>query len=80
MASRRHFTTRYDSYGSVAYAPVYEGNAVRAPRREEEYQPAPQPRRREQSRRQLNKALKDVRRNGQPFYQKVAKRKNSSGY
>ena len=52
MASRRHFTTRYDSYGSVAYAPVYEGNAVRAPRREEEYQPAPQPRRREQSRRQ----------------------------
>ena len=52
MASRRHFTTRYDSYGSVAYAPVYEGNVVRAPRREEEYQPAPQPRRREQSRRQ----------------------------
>ena len=52
MVSRRHFTTRYDSYGSVAYAPVYEGNAVRAPRREEEYQPAPQPRRREQSRRQ----------------------------
>ena len=52
MASRRHFTTRYDSYGSVAYAPVYEGNAVRAPRREEEYQPAPQPRRREQPRRQ----------------------------
>lgn len=52
MASRRRFTTRYDSYGSVAYAPVYEGNAVRAPKREEEYQPAPQPRRREQPRRQ----------------------------
>ena len=52
MASRRHFTTRYDSYGSVAYAPVYEGNAVRAPRREEESRPAPQPRRREQPRRQ----------------------------
>ena len=46
MATRRRFTTRYDSYGSVAYAPVYEGNTVRAPRREEEYQPIPQPRRR----------------------------------
>ena len=52
MATRRHFTTRYDSYGSVAYAPVYDGNAVRAPKREEEYLPAPQPRRREQPRRQ----------------------------
>ena len=52
MATRRRFTTRYDSYGSVAYAPVYEGNTVRAPKREEEYRPAPQPRRREQPRRQ----------------------------
>ena len=52
MATRRRFTTRYDSYGSVAYAPVYEGNTVRAPRREEESRPAPQPRRREQPRRQ----------------------------
>ena len=53
MATRRHFTTRYDSYGSVAYAPVYDGNAVRAPKREEEYLPAPQPRRQQVQRTQV---------------------------
>ena len=61
MATRRRFTTRYDSYGSVAYAPVYEGNAVRAPRREEEYQP----RRREQvNRRALERTQVEVRQAG----------------
>ena len=59
MATRRRFTTRYDSYGSVAYAPVYEGNTVRAPRREEEYQPIPQPRRQ-----QLERTEVEVRQAG----------------
>ena len=55
MATRRRFTTRYDSYGSVAYAPVYEGNTVRAPRREQEedLHRAPQPRRRPLQRTQV---------------------------
>lgn len=65
MATRRRFTTRYDSYGSVAYAPVYEGNTVRAPKREEEYQPVPQPRRREQPRRRaLERTQVQVRQAG----------------
>lgn len=53
-ANRRRSTTSYRTYGSVAYAPAYDGSAVRAPRREEELQrsPAPYPRRREQVRRQ----------------------------
>ena len=33
---RRRNTTAYSTYGSVAYAPAYDGSAVRAPRREEE--------------------------------------------
>ena len=62
MATRRRFTTRYDSYGSVAYAPVYEGNTVRAPKHEEEYQQIPQPRRREQPRRRaLERTQVEVR-------------------
>jgi len=65
MATRRRFTTRYDSYGSVAYAPVYEGNTVRAPKREEEYLPSPQPRRREQlNRRPLERTQVEVRQAG----------------
>lgn len=55
MATRRRTNLRYDSYGSVAYAPVYDGSAVRTPRREEEelYSPAPpQPRRSRQPRQQ----------------------------
>lgn len=67
MATRRRFTTRYDSYGSVAYAPVYEGNTVRAPRREqeEEVRRAPQPRRREQPRRRaLQRTQVQVRQAG----------------
>lgn len=51
---RRRNTTAYSTYGSVAYAPAYDGSAVRAPRREEELRraPAPFPKRREQVRRQ----------------------------
>lgn len=53
-ANRRRSTTAYRTYGSVAYAPAYDGSAVRAPRREEELQraPAPYPKRREQVRKQ----------------------------
>ena len=49
---RRRNTTEYRTYGSVAYAPAYDGSAVRAPRREEELRraPAPYPRRRQQVR------------------------------
>lgn len=52
-ANRRRSTTTYNTYGSMAYAPAYDGSAVRAPRREEELQrsPAPYRRRREQVRR-----------------------------
>ena len=43
--NRRRRTTGYSTYGSVAYAPTYDGNAARVPRREEELRraPAPQP-------------------------------------
>lgn len=53
-ANRRRSTTAYRTYGSVAYAPAYDGSAVRAPRREEELQrsPAPYPKHREQVRKQ----------------------------
>ena len=52
-AHRRRSTTTYGTFGSVAYAPAYEGNTVRAPRREEELRraPAPRPRERQQVRR-----------------------------
>ena len=51
MAARRRSTTVYNTYGSVAYAPAYDGSAVRAPRREEELQRRPQPKTREHIRR-----------------------------
>ena len=62
---RRHNTTAYSTYGSVAYAPAYDGSAVRAPRREEELQraPAPYPKRREQVRRH-ERAKVQVRQSG----------------
>lgn len=62
---RRRNTTAYSTYGSVAYAPAYDGTAVRAPRREEELRraPAPYPRRREQVRRQ-ERAQAEVRQAG----------------
>ena len=73
-AKRRHATTygTYSTYGSVAYAPIYDGNAVRAPRREEEgyQQPAPTPKPREQQhRRALVRTRVQVREAGQvaPF-------------
>lgn len=52
--NRRRSTNAYRTYGSVAYAPVYDGSAVRAPRREEELQraPAPHPKQWEQVRKQ----------------------------
>lgn len=40
---RRRNTTAYSTYGSVAYAPAYDGTAVRAPRKEEELRRAPKP-------------------------------------
>lgn len=70
MAARRRNTTAYNTYGSVAYAPVYDGSAVRVPRREEEYQPRPQPKQREQVRQQeLTRTQVQVREAGQvaPF-------------
>ena len=70
-AYRRRSSTAYDTYGSVAYAPAYDGSAVRAPRRQEEVlQPAPRPRQREQVRRHaLERTQVQVREAGQvaPF-------------
>lgn len=43
-ASRHRKTTAYNTYGSVAYAPAYDGSAVRAPRREEDFRRQPVPR------------------------------------
>ena len=48
---RRRSTSAYRTSGSVAYAPIYEGNTARAPRREEEVQRTPRPKQREQVRR-----------------------------
>ena len=69
MAARRRTTTAYNTYGSVAYAPAYDGSAVRAPRREEELQ-RPRPKQRERVRRQeLTRTQVQVREAGQvaPF-------------
>lgn len=70
MAARRRMTTAYNTYGSVAYAPAYDGSAVRAPRREEELERRPQPKQRERVRRQaLTRTQVQVREAGQvaPF-------------
>ena len=68
MAARRRTPATFRTYGSVAYAPVYDGNAVRAPRREEQgrVQPAPRPRQREK---ELVRTRVQVREAGQvaPF-------------
>ena len=66
-AYRRRTATTYDTYGSVAYAPAYDGSAVRVPRRQEEVlQPAPRPRQREQVRRRaLERTQVQVREAGQ---------------
>jgi len=70
MASRRRSTAAYNTYGSVAYAPAYDGGAIRIPRREEELQRRPQPKQRERVRRQeLTRTRVEVREAGQvaPF-------------
>lgn len=72
MATRRRNTTAYGygTYGSVAYAPAYDGSAVRAPRREEELQRRPQPKQRERElQRTLTRTQVKVREAGQvaPF-------------
>lgn len=70
MASRRRNDRTYDTYGSVAYAPAYDGSAVRAPRREEEQRrsPRPEPRKRKQTQK-LTRTQVQVREAGQvaPF-------------
>ena len=50
MANRRS-RTPYKTYGNVAYAPAYDGSAVRVPGREEPLQPQPKvrPQRRERT-------------------------------
>ena len=70
MAARRRNSTGYDTYGSVAYAPVYDGSAVRAPRREEELHRSPRPQTRERRHTQkLTRTQVQVREAGQvaPF-------------
>lgn len=68
-ANRRRNTTGYN-YSGAAYSPAYDGNAVRAPRREEELRrvPAPRPKQRQQVRR-LERVRVQVRQAGQvaPF-------------
>jgi len=66
--NRRRNTTAYSTYGSVAYAPTYDGSAVRAPRREEELHRAPTPQPRKPIRRK-ERARVEVRQAGQvaPF-------------
>ena len=51
MASRRSSNrSSYRTYGNVAYAPAYDGSAVRMPGREEPLQPQPKVRPRERER------------------------------
>lgn len=48
-AEARRRTTRYETYGSVAYDPVWEGGAVAAPGREEVVRPRPRVRPKERT-------------------------------
>ncbi len=66
MAANRRRTNAYDLPGSAAYAPAYDGSAVRAPRREEELQT--QPKRRQKPKTLTRKKVR-VREAGQvaPF-------------
>lgn len=48
-ARRRNQTLAYRTYGSVAYAPAYDGSAVRAPGQEEVLQPKPRVRPKERA-------------------------------
>ena len=69
-ANRRRSTTTYSTYSGAAYSPVYDGNAVRVPRREEELRrsPVPRPKQRQQVRR-FERVRVQVRQAGQvaPF-------------
>lgn len=70
MALRRRNTIGYDTYGSVAYAPVYDGAAVHAPRRDEELQAPPRPQHHQRARQEsLTRTQVQVREAGQvaPF-------------
>ena len=70
MATRRHNQTGYDTYGSVAYAPAYDGSAVRAPRKEEELHRSPRPQTRQRKHtHELTRTQVQVREAGQvaPF-------------
>ena len=63
MASRRrNQTLSYRTYGSVAYAPAYDGSAVRAPGQEEVLQPKPRTRPKERA---LTRTQVQVRQAGQ---------------
>lgn len=69
MATRRRNSSTYNTYGSVAYAPAYDGSAVAIPRREQELQ-YPRPKQRERARRHaLTRTQVQVREAGQvaPF-------------
>ena len=68
MAARRRNTIAYNTYGSVAYAPAYDGSAVRVPRREEDLRQRPQPKQRERQQ-ELTRTQVQVREAGQvaPF-------------
>lgn len=63
---RRNQTTSYRTYGNVAYAPAYDGSAVRAPGREQVLQPKPRVRPKEKV---LTRTQVQVREAGQvsPF-------------
>ncbi len=73
MASRhRSSRTSYNTYGSVAYAPAYDGNAVRAAGRDETLPPQPKVRPRDRDRereRALTRTRVQVREAGEvsPF-------------
>lgn len=62
-ANRRRNTSAYNTYGSAAYAPIYDGNAVRVPRREEEPRRVPTPQPKKQVRRH-ERARVEVRQAG----------------
>lgn len=69
MASRhRTNTASYHTYGSVAYAPAYEGGALRNPKGERDLQPKPKVRTHSRERR-LTRAKVQVRQAGEisPF-------------
>ena len=63
---RRNLNSAYRTYGSVAYAPAYDGSAVRTPGQEQVLQPKPRVRPKEQT---LTRTQVQVREAGQvsPF-------------